>query len=246
MVNKLLHALANRNSGFEDPLLVGDPTFVPARLSVEAERMRSLLLLDAGGDYYLKVYLACVEAYPDIHQLLDDQTVSYKAADFPPRGVKVNGADFEARINAAGFFLDPKPTFLPLDLAYQVRYHDTRYVRIIGLGTSLTSTPPYTKSGVSPNEILQVQWPADVPFSGPLMLQQDWSAGALVEIEVTPSRFPYGLVVSRLQGNAYLMSRLIAQHLVDEYVGTHDTLRKIALAVTMLALSNPAVYPDGN
>lgn len=246
MINKLLHALANRKGPLDDPLLLLEPGFAPADLAFPVQQLRGLFLLDVPTDYYLKTYLCCLEAYPDIRQLADDPVVTFKASDFPPAGISIDGGDFQSKINVVGYFNDQETTKLPLTLTYRVRYHDSWNVRIDGIETGLVRIAAFIRSGTAPHEMLRIQWPTDIPFTGPIVLNQDWLPGAVVEIKVEPSRFPFVDLVQRLRGNALLMSWLAEAHLVDEYVATTDAHRQTALAVLMLATNNPAVYPNAD
>lgn len=244
MINKLLHALSNRTGPFEDPLLLSDPEFQPAVVTDTEQRLRASMMLNVlGTDYYLKAYLSAVAAYPDIHLLTNDDPTSYRLSDFPPRGVEISGGDWTSNPNMVGFFTDPKPTSLPVDLNWSITYLDDRYVTIKGSDTGIVRRTTFQPSKEDPNKTLRIDWPSDVPFQGPINLQQAWLPGASVVIQTAPSAFPYQAVVDRLRGNWWLIHLLAKQKFVDEYTTFPDPQRKVALACVALALSNPSVYP---
>lgn len=244
MINRLLHALSNRTGNFHEPMFASDPLFVPAVFNAEEQQLRALMLLHRSDtDYYLKAYLAAIEAYPDIKALADDVVTSYRLSDFPPRGVAISGGDFLSKENSVGYYTDVSSTNLPVNLTYWVNYFDSRLVTIVGKETGLVRRVNYILSGDAPHQTMRVEWPeAEVPFKGPLALTQHWVSGAMVEIQVEPSNFPYASVVARLQGNAYLMNLLVRNQLVDEFLAVPDDQRKMAIACVVLALANPSAY----
>lgn len=245
MTNKLLHALTNRNGPFQEPMFVGWPEFVPAVIQAPEQRLRELMMLHVTTtDYYVKAYLSCIEAYPDIKELADDTITSYVMTDFPPRGVEMSGGDFLSKANSIGYYNDVAAFSFPVVLTYRVSYLDSLNVKVEGVETGIVRVIPYTKSGTAPNETLRIEWPDDIPFHGPLSLSLTWLEGAMVEINVSPSAFPYALVAHRIQGNPWLMRLLIKNQFVDEYVSVPDPQRKVALAAMVLALSNTSVYPS--
>lgn len=244
MINKLLHALSNRTGPFEDPLFLSSPEFQPAEIKEPEQRLRTAMLLNVTGtDYYLKAYLSAIAAYPDIHLLTNDSPTSYQLSDFPPKGVEISGGDWTSNPNMVGLFTDPKPIGLPVDLNWSVEYLDDRYVTIRGNDTGVVRRTLFQASGADPNKTLRIDWPADVPFQGPINLQQTWSLGASVVIRTAPSAFPYQSIVDRLRGNWWLMHLLAKQEFIDEYTTFPDPQRKVALACVALALANPSVYP---
>lgn len=228
-------------------MFVGDPNFKPAIVGVPEQKLRELMLLDVTDtDYYLKAYLSVLEGYPDILALADEVSVSYSMRDIPPRGVEMDGAEFYAKINSVGYFTDQAPTSFPVPLTYRITFIDSLNLKIAALETGIVRVVSYQKSGVDPNETLRVEWPEDIPFKGPLSLLQTWNEGAMVEISVTPSAFPYDLLAKRIQGNPWLTRLLVNNRLVDEYTAVPDSQRKVAIAAIVLALSNPSVYPETN
>lgn len=244
MINKLIHALSNRKGPFNTPAFVVDPDFKPTVITREEQKLRDLLFLNVTTtDYYLKAYLACLEAFPDIKALADDDVVSYKLSDFTPRGVEISGGELLSKANSVGYYRDLAPMELPVDLTWRLHYSDAHHIRVLALETGLVRNVSYTVSGTVPNQTLRINWPDDVPFDGPVSLQQVWGEGAAVEILVEPSAFPYQLLVDRLRSNGLLMRLLIDNKFVDEYTAFPDPQRRIALACICLALANPSVYP---
>lgn len=244
MINRLLHALSNRTGDFHDSMFASDPTFVPATLPADDLHVRKLMLLHkTDTDYYLKAYLAAVEAYPDIKGLAEDPVTSYQMSDFPPRGVELSGGEFLSKENSVGYYTDTAPADLPVNLTYWVSYFNNSLVTIVGRENGLVRRVPYVLSGDAPFQTLRVEWPeSEVPFKGPLSLTQAWVEGARVDITVSPSKFPYAVLVARLQGNAYLMNLLIRNQLVDEFLAVPDDQRKTAIACVVLARANPSAY----
>lgn len=244
MINKLLRALSNRNQPFMTPAFaVSDPAFAPAILPVDLKSLRALMLLDVTTtDYYLKAYLAALNAYPDIQALANDPVVSYRMENFPPRGVSISGGDLFSSLDDPGAYLDNEAPTLPVALTYVIDYNSPAVVKISALETGKTSFPPFTLSGSPTPRTLRVHWPPGIPFTGLITLDQDWVEGARIEIQVTPSRFPFELITQRIRGNSWLVNTLAQHQAVDEYVATQDSQRKVALACLMIALSNPSVY----
>ena len=244
MRNKLLHALSNRKT-FEDPIFNGDPEFMPKELSAEEQQLRKLFCLDQITDYYVRVYLSLLAAYPDIVANVDDTPRTYSVLDFPPRGVVISGGELMAQQGVFGYFTDPAQTVLPIDLTYEIGYiQGGTAVRIVARETGRGwSTNAFT-TGTDPNKILRVEWPEEVPFVGPIKLNQSWISGAKVVIQVQPSQFPYAHLAKQISGSAYLMRLLADNKLVDEFVETADHQRKVAIALLLLARDNTSAYPD--
>ena len=88
------------------------------------------------------------------------------------------------------------------------------------------------------NRIMRVAWSSTMPFSGPIILHQDWIPGARLEIEVEPSKFPYKLVIDNLTRLPATIPLLMIYKWVDEFVNTPDYAEKLAMILTILGLNN--------
>jgi hypothetical protein len=123
MINKFLHSLTNRRIISDDPMFASDPTFVPANLSADDLKLRSILCLDyTTSDYYLKNYVALADIYPDILSVLNDTVTSYQTKDFLPRGVRMQGATLLSNPGVSGFYSDLRPLSLPIGLSYSIDF----------------------------------------------------------------------------------------------------------------------------
>lgn len=146
MINKLIHALANRSGPFQDPMFVGDPDFKPAVIGVPEQKLRELMMLHiTDTDYYLKAYLSVLEAFPDIKALANETSVSYDVSDTPPRGVEMDGAEFYSKINSVGYFSDQAPTSFPVALTYRFSYIDANNLKIAVDETGIVRIVTYQK-----------------------------------------------------------------------------------------------------
>jgi len=241
MINKLLHALSNRDS-FHEPVFRSDTGFSTKVVGEEERKLRALLLLDVTDtDYYLKVYLGLIHAYPDIEAHFDDKGRTYDVEDFGIQAVQIDGADFMSAVNAIGLFTDPVSEELPVNLRYRIRYDQPEYAELSVRESGLIRKSRYNLS--ADGKVIHIDWPDDFPFSGPLQLQEPWAMGSEINIAVEPRHFPYEVMVSRLSNNAYLIRQISEAGLVDEYVNTQDHQRKVAIALAILAANNTSVFP---
>jgi hypothetical protein len=244
MINKFLHALSNRNGPFIEPCFVGASSFTPKSLSEQERKLREKLMLHiTNTDHYLKRYVSCVEAYPDIHALLNDSVTSYTSKDFSHYGVSIIGADFLDMTNAQGRYIDNQAQSIPVELTYEINYHDSTYVKLVCLESNRVWMAVYQLAGDPPGQIMRIEWPMDVPFDGPLRLTQVWLQGGQIKITVEPSSFPYAEMAQRVRSDSLLTQWLAAINAIDEFYNTRDVNRQVALACVVLALSNTSVYP---
>lgn len=244
MKNKLLHALSNRKGPFGHALLPGDPMFAPATFSADEDDFRKKLFLDVTDTpYYLMAYVALLHAFPDLERKLTDFSITYRPEYFFPRGVSIDGADMVSSPNASGLFTDPVSTSLPVNLTYTIARIAPSRVLISAKENGTSVTASCTVAMEDPNMILHVDWPEGIPFSGPLRLKQTWAEGTTVTITVMPSRFPYKLLVTKIARHKHLSQLLLDYQMIDTFNGSVDYMERLAIVLTMLALSNPAVYP---
>lgn len=222
-----------------------DPNFVSKEVPLDEQRLRTLLCLDQHDtDYYLRVYVSLLAAFPDIMNNIDDSGCTYSIVDFPPRGVTMDGGELMSQKGAFGYFTDLSPADIPVNLTYEVRYASETYVRIVEVELGGLQTIPVMITGTNPNKVLQVEWPEFTPFTGPIRLNQTWGAGAKVTIHVQPSGFPFTKVARKIAGDSHLMHLLANAKLVDEFTETQDHQRRVAIALMLLARENTAVYPE--
>jgi len=239
MINKILHALSNRKK-FQEYTFRPDPGFSPALLSDEDLELRQLLFLDVSDvDYYLKIYLGLLHAYPDVEANFQDDVRTYDVEDFGIQVVKIEGGDFLSAVSA-GFYTDPVANDLPVRLRYQIRYDLPEYVQLSNRESQIIRRVRYGLS--SDRKIMHVDWPDDFPFDGPLKIASPWASGSAINIQVEPRHFPYEVMVQRLSNNVYLMRLISEAGLVDEYINTRDDQRRVAIALAVVAANNPSVY----
>jgi len=231
MINRAIHILSNSAGPFDLFGLPVNPEFEPRLLSREQTSIRRLLMLDR-GDYYVNAFIAALAAYPDISQSFDDnQTfdIQYQR----PFSVQMEGAEFLVDTNIKGRWLDTDRD-LPLNLNYTISYATSSLVTITGVDRLNVYTSKYIVSGTDPEKVLHIEWPDQLPFSGPLRLKQTWTTGALVSIKVRPQNFPYASLVNRVLGNAYLTSRLHQLLLQEEFRASEDPVEKAAMIAVAL------------
>ncbi len=244
MHNKILHALSNRPGPFVTPLFSRSPSFVPHKAPPDELVFRNKLFLNVTtSDYYLKSYLALLHSFSDIERLFEDDLVTYRIEDFPPRGVMIEGAEFVSSPNTVGYFTDPVVTALPINQIYEVRYYSSTYLDLFAIETGLTRRTAYHASGTSPNKILRFDW-MDFPFQGPIQLNQEWAVGAKVTIAVEPSHFPVEVLWNVIRGDLWLVQNVTNQGLMDALSGTMDIQEKVAIALMILILANDVVFGE--
>jgi hypothetical protein len=245
MINKFLHALTNRKTLSTGLLFASDPGFVPMSLSPSAADLRTVLGLDnLTTDYYLHVYAALIEAYPDIKRELNDPVTTYSVYDFLPRGVVSNGAKLLSNGASSGVFTDPIITALPVPLTYIITFVSETLCQIQQIETGTVLQAPCQLSADPQNTWLRIAWPSGVPFLGVLSLTQPWVSGAVIKLKTTPSHFPYAATVAALLNNPYFSQILQTYQLSDTFQNTIDAQDQLALALAVIAASNLSVYPS--
>lgn len=239
MINKLLHALSNRKE-FNEPYFKPAIQFTPAYFPQVENECRRLLYLDVSNtDYYLKLYLGLLHAYPDIEANFDDRVRTYSVEDFGIQVIRIEDGDFVSDSQNFGYFTDP-PATLPVQLRYQLQYFQPDYTKVSIRENGQVFVVRHSLS--SDKKVLHLNWPDNLPFQGPLKVRSPWTEGSSIVIDVEPRGFPYETMARRLDGNLYLIRLFSEASLVDEYVNTKDHQRKVALALAVLAAHNPAVY----
>lgn len=242
MRNKILHALANRTGPFREAIFGAQPEFVPAVFTDQLARLREKLYLhETGTDYYLTRYLSLLEAFPDLKSTLADESATYQVWELLPRGVQIEGGDLLSS-NIAGLYIEPENNLLPINLNYTIDCVNAALAKITAVEHGLTRLAPALASGDASRPWLRITWPSDIPFHGPLRLDQPWTAGTKITIKVEPCRFPYETLVRRIQADDALNELLIRAELLNEFHGSSDPLEKLAVALTLVAAANPSVY----
>ncbi len=245
MINRLLHALSNR-SVFSTPAFIPDPAFIPAQFNADTLALRQALLLDVDTtDYYLQVYLGLLEAYPDLKNLFQDFQTSYRLPEFLPRGVQIDGADLLSTPAIGGRFTDPPNERLPLALTWRLDCQDHNTCQISAVETSQVWLTDYQLVNMPSGQLLQLNWPAGVPFAGVLRLNQPWVLGSRIQILVSPSQFPYAVLVQRVRQVPSLSALLSRFNLTSAFAGSFEATEQLALILTALGLDNPAINLPG-
>ena len=245
MINKFLHAITNRAAISADPMFVSDPRFQPAALSTGDLAMRAALQLNnTSTDYYLRAYASVMSLFPDLEAIIADDNRSYEPSDFLPAGVRSTGGSLLSNQTSSGSYLDLKPVTMPVPMTYVISYESPGTAKLTqpDIGNQL-STSVIVMTDVN-GAIMQVQWPEYWPFRGPVALSQAWAPGAQVTFVVEPSRFPYTAAVRALAAIPYFQQLLVTYQLATTYQNTPDVKEKLALALAVIAVSNPAVYPQ--
>ena len=244
MLNKFLHAITNRSVISDNPLFVSDPNFLPATLPDGALQMRAALCLDnTTTDYYLKAYAAVMNIFPDIDDTLADPNRSYDVKDFYPEGVNSDGGRLLSSPGQSGYYLDIKPTSLPVPMTYIISYVAAGFCKLTQVETNQTIQSPIIAAADSVRTTLQVNWPAGWPFQGGIELFQTWQAGAQVVFTVEPSRFPYTAAVKALSAIPYFQNLLVQFNLAEIFQNTPSVKEQLALGLAVVASSNPAAFP---
>jgi hypothetical protein len=239
MINKLLLALSNREV-FHEPFFKTSADFNPALISQEESTLRKQLYLDlTHTDYYLKIYLGLLHAYPDVEDNFNDNVRTYDVEDFSIHVVKMDGGEFLSSGKLQGLYLDPISDELPVNLRYEIHYYQPGYVRVLTRGVANILRCQTATDG----KIIHVDWIDSLPFTGPIKVEVPWASGSVINITVEPRHFPYESMIARLNSSVYLMRLISEAGLVDEYVNTKDHQRKLAIALAVLAANNTAVYP---
>ena len=222
---------------------MADPNFYPALLNDDDNIFRQAMFLNFKNNYYyLKVYLGVLEAYPDLKAQFGRQTQSYQMTDLLPRGVYIDGAEFVSTLANDSFFTDPPNTTLPVNQTYNIDYQDGSVCKISMWEQGQVTTAPYTLiSGLADTNIMQIDWPTNIPFVGNLKLTQAWVPNARVVIQVSPSQFPYSVLLSKLTVLPYFNYLINTFGMVGAYADTVEDTERLAMILTLLGLANPAI-----
>lgn len=236
-MNKVLHALSNRNV-FTEPMFAGNKSFLKARIAKDYEELRRALFLHLEDtDYYLKVYINLLMSWPELWDLFKDTETSFSLVDFAPLGVRLTGGDLLSNTGLHGYYTDPVIVSLPVPTRFQINYHSSAIVKFVSLDEGHSDFAAYH---VTDNDILTLNWPEGAPFQGPLKLNQNWQSGSRVEIDVEPSKFPYDLMLKRVETNAFLNRLMADLDLLDEYAGSFEPETKLALVAAAVAFNHPS------
>jgi len=247
MNNLILHLISNRQGPFNTALFSQGPWFIPQVVSTPEQTLRSLLFLDkTNTDYYLKIYLAVLNAYPDWkRQFGDNLQESYAIEELMPKGVYMEGGELPGYSGGPGLFMDQLVHTLPVELHYRITYLGDNLCKIAGLETGVQFNATLNTTGDDPNKILRIVWPDAVPFVGPLQLKQPWLLGATVDIFVQPANFPFGTLTQNIRGNVYLQSLLTNYDISAAFNESKDPMEQTAMALTVLGLTNQTRLQDG-
>jgi hypothetical protein len=244
MINSFLHAVTNQ-AELPGDIFTSDPNFVPASLPAAAIMLRHKLCLDyTGSDYYLRTYAATVDAFPDILEQLNDPVRSYEVSDFLPAGVWTDGARFMNDGNLRGGYLDLIPASLPIGLTYTITYVSDNSCSILQEETGISVAAMVTTAEDPINRVIYIDWPGGLPFAGPMLLDQDWAEGSVIRIQTAPGMFPFQEVVAIANNDPYFNLLLQSSGLVTAYQTTADPREQVAIILLLIALSNPAAYPQ--
>src|SRR5665213_3084412 len=135
MNNRILHLISNRTGPFLEALFGSDSSFVPSVVPAAEIAFRQQMFLDrTETDYYLKIYLAVLNAYPDWKQQFGEALQeSYRPEDLMPKGVYISGGDLLSFAGDPGVFIDPPLNALPVELKYHISYVRNDLCNIAGL-----------------------------------------------------------------------------------------------------------------
>ena len=223
MINRNLHILTNKKGPFEFVQAAADPNFAPKKLSAEQVRFRKQLFLDR-HEFYAEMILCAMQAYPDINP---DTYPEFDYRQVPPTGVTVQGAEFLVEKNLLGQHIQSS-TF-PFNFSYNVLLTLPSTARLSATESGLNVTTSFQASGVDPEKIIHIAWPAEFPFEGPMKMQQPLVTNAQITINVRPFKPPYSTLVTRAAGNSYLSERLGKMGLLEEYHTSEDPVEKTAI-----------------
>lgn len=242
MINRFLHALTNLKTLSINPIFSSDPNFIPVVLKPDEISMRQILqVTDQVDEYYLKRYVAVMASFPDLEDQLYDDVVTYDMKELRPRGITIDGGVF---LHNRGYsrYLDFQVSQLPVPLTYVVEFVDGQTCRITQVETGSVVAVPCTVVSDPYGTILRISWPDGYPFIGALKTSQAWEDGCSITLHVEPTQFPYSDMVSKLQSNSAFVSLLHAQGLMAAFQNNEDDIEKLAVALLVIARSNPNVY----
>lgn len=246
MVNRVIHVLSNQVGPFDLLKVPANYDFIPRRLRQEQSLLRTALYLDQ-SDYYLAAVLSALTAYPDIASYISENVQTYDPSRIRPDRIVMTGGEFLIDKNMAGRFLDNDHE-LPLNLRYTIDYLTPTTAMLKGLERNQVAVVKYTVSGTDPSKLLRIEWPEGFPFTGPIRLQQVWTSGSQIEINVFPKDFPYTAYVTRVANSPYLLGRLSSLLLTEEFFASEDPIERTAMiAVAMVTddvETEPIILPD--
>lgn len=240
MRNAVLHLITNKTSNFGSDLLPTYSAFYPYTATPAEEAIRSALKINTSL-YYLKNSLISVYSFPEILTEFKESSTTFDISKFLTEEVLVENAEYY-NTTASNFAVTNHPVTFP-DLSYfrwSIKYVDGTNLLFNCCNASFTI--PYTLYQLTGGRIaLDAAWPTISGLKGgfKLLAGASWSTGAVINLYVPPSSFPYTAavnIVSDLPGTA----RVLADAgLARNFSNAQSGIEKYALI--MLALARPDI-----
>jgi hypothetical protein len=245
MFNPLLKALANTGT-FQHPAFQAPDSLSPWSFSSGMLDLRRRLMLESEErEYYLMVYLALLQAFPELQELLPDEPRTYRLEDITCQDrLRITGASLAGIPNRVGRFLHYEPTQLPINLDYDLSWHSDTTCKIVARQRQAVGIFTCRAYELNGDWMLDPVWTADLPFEGVLKLEAPWVAGTTVHLHAEPGLFPMQALLTRLQQSPYLQGLLVEFNLAADFQSAFDPYEQVALVLTAVALANKSVYPD--
>ncbi len=243
MINKTLHSITNRASGFVDPSFVTEASFVPmvCRTSNRSDTsdtsdIRHLLGLDiVGDDYHVRAILGAIAAHPKIFAGFEDGVCTWRAQDFVPAApISPDGTIVAA--TPGGIRIALRATEVPVPAQVVVDYVAANNAKVT-YGKRNTMVPTRTSGGS-----IYPEWPEWLDIQAGFTPVATWTTGSRFTITARPTRFPYSVLAATLRDNPHVGALLKSQGLIENFHLADDDVERVATVALALGLSNTAVY----
>jgi hypothetical protein len=229
MINRILHTVTNRATGFVSPVFPKFADFVPRIMTGEALALLKFLQLDREDtDFFVVGILQAVDAFPCIRESFGPEIRTYDLSMFSlPTPELVNCQLVDGPLGPPSLRRIPEefPTQSVVQLSY--RADDVMHAE---LGDRIFDFPVRAAG-----TCLHPEWPEALGIKGDL----EWHAGFSAQINFWPTGFPYQALADALDAFAPKSALLSQSGLSSHYHLAFSAIEKVAITALALGLSNP-------
>jgi hypothetical protein len=237
--NAILYAITNRRNGFE--LDLPEPTwFDPKPQSVVWTQLQAGLCLDNSlTDYYPKLALTILAAYPGVLDVFPDNKLTFSLSDNTYAKSKFTAGGFTSVGRNIGKFKNYTDIF-PVPKTYRVKYKSKKQLIVeTDIGRKYISS--YNKSKRDKDSVLLVDWHERLPFTGPMLFEGDWSETSNIDITYVPYGLNYKDWIQYIETKMDILEPLNKVGLLTCYRISDCYTEKLAILVVTLALLNTSM-----
>ena len=230
-----IRILSNRPGPFTDLGVPADTSFTPLSLSPDEQELHTMLKLDfIQNDHYLIGHISALLSNPEIAHFFQGAT-TYDLARLNPTGVISMGGHLLQSEGLVAYYTG-QDSQLPLAFTYTIEYVSATSCLIKAVEKGLTLAATCAAIG----DVLRIDWPAQIPFSGPIVPDVAWAEGSLITFRVRPHNFPYSGFLELIKSNLAVPELLRNFQLVQEYALALDSVEKLSYVLIALYLSRKA------